>query len=308
MSDAYEITIKRTTAPLPQSLSGLRLQREEAQTCLDRGDPRSFNGERWSRRISEIDKVIDSARDLPLFSRSATEIPQPKVDAAYAQQLAGATESEILDYKIDLPFASKPPLVARSELLKDIMAIANTVRDQPGYLFYGRNPGKGLCSITAKVDDADVQQWAENAIEPPMLFSVHTVQFSGLEICLIVIRPASRRPHVSKATICKDGPLHEGQVWFRRGSKNTVATFDDLHRLFREENVGPIRFESTKDSGFRLLEDWFKSLRREVFHGRITQKDQLLAQGYEVARHPLNSCEILIGPDAMLFLKPFSDK
>ena len=157
---------------------------------------------------------VDALRNLPLFSRSATEIPQPKVDAAYAQQLAGATESEILDYKTDLPFASKPPLVARSELLKDIMAIANTVRDQPGHLFYGRNPGKGLCSITTKVDDADVQQWSENAIEPPMLFSVHTVQLSGFEICLIVIRPASHRPHAARATICKDGPLHGGRKRF----------------------------------------------------------------------------------------------
>jgi hypothetical protein len=83
---------------------------------------------------------------------------------------------------------------------------------------------------------------------------------------------------------------------------------EDFARYYSSKGRCPIRFESTKDSGYRLLEDWFNSLRREVFHGRITQKDQLLVQGYEVTRHPLNSCEILIGPDAMLFLKPFSDK
>ena len=307
MSDAYTEILRKTSAPLPQSLSKLRYERHMAERELSRGGGQSFHGEQWSRRIERIDQAINSSRSLSSFSRNAIGIPSPTVDSSYASLLVGGTESDVLDYKQDLPFASKPKRVARSELLKDILAIANSVTDQLGHLFYGRADTGHLHGVSVQLDDADVQQWAENAIEPPMSFSLHNVELSGTKVCIVVIRPAPRRPHVAKMTITQDGPLYEGQVWFRRGSKNTVATSDDLRRLFQEEIVGPVKFETPNNTGFVLLRDWFESLGRTTFLGRTTQRDELLGQEYELARHPLNSQEILVGPDSMLFLKPIAD-
>jgi hypothetical protein len=306
LSDAYNAITRKTRAPLPQSLGQLRAAREEALATFSGGYANSYSGEQWSRRIKEIDQVIAAARALPSFGRVAVSIPAPTVDLAYVSHLAGATESTILEFKSDLPFTKKRREQAQSELLKDIVAIANTITDEIGHLFYGKTEAGTLCGVTDVLDDADLQQWAENTIEPTMSLSLHNVQLGGVTVCLIVIRPAARHPHVAIRTISKDGPLYEGQVWFRRGTKNTVAaTHEDLHRLFCSEMVGPCRFESQSDSQYQLLEDWFRSLRREPFLGRTTQKNQLIGQGYAIARHPLNSKEIVVG-DVMLFLKPVS--
>ena len=306
MGDAYTNILKRTTEPLPQQLQELRQRAEEAKKQCQGAEPNSFHYTHWNERCRNIEEVIRSANALPSFGRTAVELAVPVVDEAYVANLISQSESEILDFKRAWPGDVVRDKNARAEVLKDIQAIANTTQSQIGHLVYGVQNDRTICGLPNSVDDADVQQWAKNMIAPAMQFTVLNIALGAKTVCVIAIRPAEKRPHVAIQTPSREGSLHEGQVWFRESSKNTVAGFDDLYRLFHEEVSAELRFETERSSGYVQLRDWFQSLGRELLLGRSTQRDELCGRGYEVARHPLTSREILIGSDAMLFLKPVS--
>ena len=309
MSDVYDALNQATSAPLPQSLSALRMELEKAKRKMLESQSHSEHWERWSQRKNDIQGVIDTALIIPSFGRNAISINTPLIDTSYAQQILNATESDILEFKRQLPSNLRTNRISRGVLLKDIQAIANSVTDRIGHIFYGKANSGALEGISEEeeIDDADIQHWAENAIEPQMDFTVHYVEINNTKVCLIVIKPATERPHVAKQTVDQNGERHKGQVWYRQGTRNKVASFHDLNRLFGAERSGPIHFETLNDSSYRILFDWFQSLGQVLFCGRLTQKDELIGQDYKIALHPLSSQEIHIGSDSMLFLRPIND-
>jgi len=151
-------------------------------------------------------------------------------------------ESDWLDYKAELhpgieqPGADKPTRQeGQGALLKDLMCLANSPSPSRNrYLIRGVKDQKSVrhpLGVPISLDDADVQTWLEGRFDPPLQvqywqWSLAGERFVGVfEICT---RPGV--VHVPAKALGK--ALVEGQVWWRQGSRNTLAGRAGLEVLF----------------------------------------------------------------------------
>ncbi len=154
-------------------------------------------------------------------------------------------ESPRLDWKRDFPRGilrggrSGDWNKGRGKLLKSLISIANTSEIGPAYLVYGvEDSGKKrkVIGISKHFDDADFQQWALNAFDPPPKFLYTTLEWSKKKtVGIFQIERTPDFPHVVKENI--GGILFAGQVWFRRGSQNNIALYSDLREMI--EGITP---------------------------------------------------------------------
>jgi hypothetical protein len=86
----------------------------------------------------------------------------------------------------------------------------------------------------ASFDDSMFQQWVETSIEPNIAFEFSLVPWeddvAGGAVAVFKIYPSDDRPFVAIQNVGED--FFAGQVWFRRGTKNTVALKQDLQGFF----------------------------------------------------------------------------
>jgi predicted HTH transcriptional regulator len=223
-------------------------------------------------------------------------------------------ESDWLDWKADFPpglrMGRTDPDWERGKgtLLKDLVALANSEGDEAScFLVYGvgdRKTHREVLGISSDLDDAIFQQWAEVAFHPPPKF-LYQKQSTPDGHCVGVfqISRVPGYPHVARLRI--GGALYEGQVWFRHGSKNTVANRDDLARMFLGE--APMQFGSQSDPEYQKLLDHFGH--EQVFICSMGAKDSHLLRGYRIAHFPGTRREIWSGEfsgryECVLMLKP----
>jgi len=100
--------------------------------------------------------------------------------------------------------------------------------------------------------------------------------------------------------------LFEGQVWFRRGSKNTVAGPEDLRRMILAKEPFSIGRLSNP-----VVDELLESLRAqgiETAYRPIADKETYLMQGAELVYYPGTRREIHQVPgtpdETVLFCKP----
>jgi hypothetical protein len=101
--------------------------------------------------------------------------------------------------------------------------------------------------------------------------------------------------------------LFEGQVWFRRGSKNTVALQQDLRNMIQGEV--PFKISKLNDPILDKVTEHYRKLGKEPTLPRFSDKDSYLARGYELAPYPGTRREIWVGAvgdkyEHILLLKP----
>ena len=101
--------------------------------------------------------------------------------------------------------------------------------------------------------------------------------------------------------------LYEGQVWFRRGSKNTVALRDDLRRMFLGDT--PFKISKLNDPVLKEVCEHYAQQGRQTTLPLFSDRDSRLAQGYELATYPGTRREIWVGAagdryEHILLLKP----
>lgn len=94
------------------------------------------------------------------------------------EQLLYEEESSYLDFKRDqYPFVGATN-EEKSELLKDILAFANTFRRETAYILIGveeiRDGKSNLVGITDHLDDANLQQFVNKKTQRPIDFSYET--------------------------------------------------------------------------------------------------------------------------------------
>lgn len=152
------------------------------------------------------------------------------------QALLAEGESTYLDWKRDFPQeliqGRQQPTwdTGRAKVLRPLVAGANSHGSDYGYLVYGvedLGAERRIRGISKSFDDADFQQWAENIFDPPPTFRYSEVKWDeSTTVGVFRIERTPDYPHVVQATL--GGFLFEGQVWFRRGSKNTIALRNDL--------------------------------------------------------------------------------
>lgn len=124
----------------------------------------------------------------------------------------------------------------KSELLKDILAIANSWRDGTGYILLGfkdqrPNPAE-VVGILDSIDDSRIQQFVNGKVKPKLTFSYEEHLYEGKTIGIISI-PKQKRPFYLTSAY---GKLKSNVVYVRRGSSTDEAEPVEIIAMGHEDN------------------------------------------------------------------------
>jgi hypothetical protein len=153
------------------------------------------------------------------------------MDATTLEELLNEEESTSLDFKRDqYPFAGAAD-EAKSELLKDILAFANSWRRTDAFILIGIEEVRGARSkpvgVATHLDDASLQQFVNAKVQRPVTFSYQPAAIDGVEIGIITIPLQDRPFYLTK----EYGRLRHGVVYIRRGSSTAEATPDEIAKM-----------------------------------------------------------------------------
>ena len=148
------------------------------------------------------------------------------------EELLYRSEGVDLDFKrAQYPFTGLRDDDKRSELLKDILAMANSWRDRTAYILLGFQEDKPnlpqVVGITEHLDDASIQQFVCSKIHPPLEFRYEELSFKGKHIAVISI-PKQTRPFYVRSSY---GKVHSNVVYVRRGSSTAEAEPPEVSRM-----------------------------------------------------------------------------
>jgi hypothetical protein len=124
----------------------------------------------------------------------------------------------------------------KAELLKDILAIANSWRDGTGYILLGfkdqrPNPAE-VVGIHDSIDDSRIQQFVNSKVKPKLTFSYEEHLYEGKTIGIISI-PKQKRPFYLTSAY---GKLKSNVVYVRRGSSTDEAEPVETIAMGHEDN------------------------------------------------------------------------
>lgn len=161
------------------------------------------------------------------------------VDPTFLEQLLYRGESETLDFKRDqFPFANAAHN-AKSKLLKDVLAFANSWRQETAYILTGVDDAPGAKSnvvgVASHLDDADLQQFVNSKTQKPVAFSYQAAVLEGKDVGVIAI-PVQTRPIYARR---KYGIVEKETVYLRRGSSNAIATPEEVARMGAAHTATP---------------------------------------------------------------------
>lgn len=142
------------------------------------------------------------------------------------EQLRFKGEGSDLDYKSERPPFAKASDDDKSELLKDILALANAHRDGTAYILFGfkenaPHPAEvvGLPADGA-IDDARIQQFVNAKLETKLHFRYEERLFDGKHVAVLSIPKQARPFYLTKSY----GKLDKDTVYVRRGSATGIAS------------------------------------------------------------------------------------
>lgn len=226
------------------------------------------------------------------------------------KELLKESESTWLDWKKDFP----PGLVkgsgdpewekGKGSLLKDLVSIANCDEEKIGFLVYGvkdNGTKRNVTGITKSWDDATFQEWVINTFKPPLQFSYSELELSTKrKVGIFSIEPSSEYPHVTYRRIGE--VIYEGQVWFRRGSRNCLALYEDLKDMFT--SPAPIKVGKADGSTATTIIEYYKSRGDKAGWVSLYNKDDKIEGGYKIAYKPKTRREVWLKEECILMLQP----
>lgn len=126
----------------------------------------------------------------------------------------------------------------KSELLKDIIAIANTDKLSDGHIIIGVNEEGGKATTTPGVPpelrDSDIQQFVNKKLNRPVSFLISHELHNEVQITVIRISKKQQRP----IYLIKDfGKLRKNTVYIRHGSSTDEASPDEITDMAKQENA-----------------------------------------------------------------------
>lgn len=149
------------------------------------------------------------------------------------EQLRFKGESTDLDFKqAQYPFSAASEH-QKSELLKDILAMANAYRTATGYILIGfqdQTPHPAnVMGIAASdhIDDAALQQFVHSKVDPPLEFQYEERLFDGKHVAVISI-PKQARPFAPTRDY---GKVKKNTVYVRRGSSTDEASMSETQKM-----------------------------------------------------------------------------
>lgn len=147
------------------------------------------------------------------------------------ESLLYENEGTSLDFKRDqYPFAGEKDDV-KSELLKDILAFANSWRRTTAYILIGVDEVKGGRSIvngvSSHLNDSDLQQFVNTKTNRRIDFKYEAFPFEGKQVGIIAI-PQQKRPFL----VTKDyGKVKKQEVYSRSNSSTYTALTDEVAQM-----------------------------------------------------------------------------
>ena len=215
------------------------------------------------------------------------------------QQLLASPESSSLDWKAAFPKGLAGGSTddgwdkGRAELIRDTAALANTVDSRAGRIVYGvkdLGASRKVLGTSLQLDDADVQQWLENHLDPARKVEFGSATLNEVRVVILEVYAHPLRPHVVARSL--GGLIHEGQVWFRRGTKNTIALRQELSTFFERPEPLRARLDSSlvKSVGAYYTRAGFRTR-----FMRYLEKDSHRPEGWELALDPDSGKEIWVG-------------
>lgn len=154
-----------------------------------------------------------------------------KIDNDLIESLLYEEEGVELDLKRDQYVFINANDDDKSELLKDILAFANSWHRSDAFILIGVQEVKGGRSIVVGInnvlDDAAIQQFINSKTNRPIIFSYKNIEFEGKKIAIINI-PVQQRPIYLKKDF---GKLKKDSVYLKRGSSTTIADIDEISKM-----------------------------------------------------------------------------
>jgi hypothetical protein len=165
------------------------------------------------------------------------------------------SESGSLDFKRDqYPFVGATD-VDKSELLKDILAFANSWRHADAYILVGvdEKQDNAVVGVSSHYDDASLQQFVNSKTQKPLMFSYETVSYQGKQIDVIKI-PLQERPLYLKKDF---GLLKKDTVYIRRGTATDIASPAEVAEIGKASIGAPrtpsLRLEFVEPTASKFL-------------------------------------------------------
>lgn len=147
------------------------------------------------------------------------------------ENLLNEDEGAALDFKRDQYVFESATDEQKSELLKDILAFANSWRRMDAYILIGVEEVRGGRSrpvgVLKHLDDASLQQFVNAKTQKPVQFSYQVHRVDDVEVGVLCI-PVQERPRFLKREF---GRLTRDTVYIRRGSSTDVANPDEIVRF-----------------------------------------------------------------------------
>jgi len=149
------------------------------------------------------------------------------------ENLLHQDESETLDFKLEQYPFDKATDDEKSELLKDILAFANSWRQTDAYILIGVKEVKGgrskVIGIRKHLLNRNLQQFvnSKNMSNRPIEFSYKQYLYKGMEIGIIEIKLQMRPFFLRK----KYGKCEANWVYIRRGDTTAIANPDEVARM-----------------------------------------------------------------------------
>ena len=154
-------------------------------------------------------------------------------DNELLETLLNMEEGSTLDFKQEQYVFEKATDRDKSELLKDILAFANTHRYRTAYILVGVKEVKGgksiIVGVDGHLDDASLHQFVSFKTNRPAAFSYFPFEVKGATIGVLSL-PIQRRPVY---LLSKYGKLDANVVYVRNGSSTKPATPDEIADMGR---------------------------------------------------------------------------
>ena len=164
-----------------------------------------------------------------------------------------------------------------TSLIKDVMSMANALNTETKRIIIGakHKPGeeKEICGLEILSDQATFENIVQENIEPNISFNYYPYKYKNKKLGIIEIFDNYDKPYMMK----KDyGKLKKGDMWIRKGSRQSKVTREDLDRMFEirkkanfEDKV-IIGFEKDLKSDICITKN---NIKKENFPSSVRKKE-----------------------------------
>lgn len=141
------------------------------------------------------------------------------------------------------------------DLIKDVMSMANAPMEETKYIIFGVKdiPGESrqFIGIDSLMDQANIENVIQENIEPIIKFRYYPHVFGNVTLGVLEILDNRNPPYMMKKSYAG---LQKGEIWIRKGTRQSRATREDLDRMeiYKNNNI----FSGNLKLGFNdLLEE-----------------------------------------------------